>query len=159
MAIIHEKLYKSKSMSKIDFGDYISELVDNLFYNYNVDETRIKLNKNMDRIYFNIDIAIPCGLIVNELITNCLKHAFSNDINGEVNIDLLNIDDKYVLNVKNYGVGFPDNIDYKNTESFGLQLITSLVDQIDGIIELNNMEGSNFKIIFRQLKYKKRLYQ
>jgi two-component sensor histidine kinase len=123
MAIIHVKLYKSKSMSKIDFGDYISELVDNIFYNYNVDETRIKLNKDMDKIYFNIDIAIPCGLSVNELITNCLKHTFSNDINGEVNIDLLNIDDKYVLNVKDYGVGFPDNIDYKNTESLGLQLV------------------------------------
>jgi len=65
MAIIHVKLYKSKSMSKIDFGDYISELVDNIFYNYNVDETRIKLNKDMDKIYFNIDITIPCGLIVN----------------------------------------------------------------------------------------------
>lgn len=124
---------------------------------YNVNESRIKLNKNMDEIYFNVDTAIPCGLIVNELITNCLKHAFPDDINGEVNIDLLNIDDKYVLNVSDNGVGFPDNIDYKNTESLGLQLVNSLVNQIDGTIELNNKDGSNFKIIFRQVEYKKRL--
>ena len=122
-----------------------------------MNESRIKLNKNMDEIYFNVDTAIPCGLIVNELITNCLKHAFPDDINGEVNIDLLNIDDKYVLNVSDNGVGFPDNIDYKNTESLGLQLVNSLVNQIDGTIELNNKDGSNFKIIFRQVEYKKRL--
>ncbi|MGB9201302.1 sensor histidine kinase [Methanobacterium sp.] len=115
------------------------------------------MNKNMDEIYFNVDTAIPCGLIVNELITNCLKHAFPDDINGEVKIDLLNIDDKYVLNVSDNGVGFPDNIDYKNTESLGLQLVNSLVNQIDGTIELNNKDGSNFKIIFRQVEYKKRL--
>ena len=94
---------------------------------------------------------------MNELITNCLKHAFPDNINGEITIDLLKIGDKYVLNIDDNGVGFPDNIDYKNTESFGLQLVTSLVDQIDGKIELNNVDGSNFKIIFKQLMYKKRL--
>ena len=157
MAIIHEKLYKSESMSKIDFGDYITDLVESLFYNHDVDESRIKLIKNMDKVYFNVDTAIPCGLIVNELITNCLKHAFPGNINGEVRIDLFKIDDKYVLNVKDNGVGFPDNIDYKNTESLGLQLVTSLVNQIDGTIELDNGLGSNFKIVFKQLEYKKRL--
>ena len=157
MAIIHEKLYKSNSMSKIDFDEYISDMVDSLFYNYNVDESRIKLHKYIDEIHLNVDTAIPCGLIVNELITNCLKHAFPGNINGDVNIDLRNIDGKYVLNVKDNGVGFPDNIDYKNTESLGLQLVTSLVNQIEGTIELNHSEGSNFKIIFRQLEYKKRL--
>jgi PAS domain S-box-containing protein len=156
MAIIHEKLYKSQSMSEIDFSDYITELVESLFYNHNVDESRIKLIKNMDKVYFNVDTAIPCGLIVNELITNCLKHAFPNDINGEVHIDLFKMEDKYVLNVKDNGVGFPDNIDYKNTDSLGLQLVTSLVNQIDGTIELSNGLGSNFKIIFKQLEYKKR---
>ena len=156
MAIIHEKLYKSESMSKIDFGDYISDLADSLFYNYNVNRSRIKLNKNMDKIYFNVDTAIPCGLIINELITNCLKHAFPDDINGHVSIDLLKIEDKYVLNVKDSGVGFPDYIDYKNTESLGLQLVTNLVNQIDGTIELDKEKGSSFKIIFKELEYKKR---
>ncbi len=157
MAIIHEKLYKSESMSKIDFGDYISDLADSLFYNHNVNKSRIKLNKNMDKIYFNVDTAIPCGLIINELITNCLKHAFPNDINGEVSIDLLKIEDKYVLSVNDSGVGFPENIDYKNTESLGLQLVTNLVNQIDGTIELDNVDGSSFRIIFKELEYKKRL--
>ena len=157
MAIIHEKLHKSKDISKINFGEYLSDLVDSLFYTHNVNKSKIKLTKNMDEIYLNIDTAIPCGLIVNELITNCLKHAFPHDINGQVDIDLINIDGMYVLNVNDNGVGFPHNIDYTNTESLGLQLVTSLVNQIDGTIELNNDGGSNFKIIFKQLEYKKRL--
>jgi two-component sensor histidine kinase len=98
----------------------------------------------MDKIYFNVDTAIPCGLIVNELMTNCLKHAFPDNITGVVSIDMLNIGDKYVLNVSDNGVGFPDNIDYKNTDSLGLQLVASLVDQIDGTVELDNVDGSNF---------------
>ena len=91
-------------------------------------ESGIKCPKKV----FQCRSAIPCGLIVNELITNYLKHAIPDNINGEITIDLLKIDDKYVLNIDDNGVGFPDNIDYKNTESLGLQLVTSLVDQIDG---------------------------
>ena len=108
----------------------------------------------MDKIYFNVDTAIPCGLIINELITNCLKHAFPYDINGEVSIDLLKIEDKYVLSVNDNGVGFPENIDYKNTESLGLQLVTNLVNQIDGTIELDDVDGSSFRTIFKELEYK-----
>ena len=84
MAIIHEKLYNSESMSEIDFGEYISDLTESLFYNYRVNPSKVMLKENMDEIFFDVDTAIPCGLIVNELITNCLKHAFPGDTKGEI---------------------------------------------------------------------------
>jgi PAS domain S-box-containing protein len=156
MAIIHEKLYNSQSMSSIDFGDYITDLTDSLFYNYRVDPSRIVLNKKMDKIFFDVDTAIPCGLIINELITNCLKHAFPGDNNGTINIELMKEGSNYHLNISDDGVGFPDNIDYKNTESLGLQLVNNLVNQIDGTLDLDGKDGTSFKIVFKELEYKKR---
>ena len=157
MAIIHEKLYNSESMSEIDFGDYLSDLTESLFYNYHINPSRISLKKNMDEIFFDVDTAIPCGLIVNELITNCLKHAFPDDTKGEICIELFKTDDKYVLNVKDNGVGFPEGIDFKKTKSLGLQLVNNLVSQVEGTIELDGSNGFSFNIIFEELKYKKRV--
>jgi PAS domain S-box-containing protein len=157
MAIIHEKLYNSKSMSNINFGEYITDLTDSLFYNYRVDPNRIMLNKNMDKIFFDVDTAIPLGLIINELITNCLKHAFPGDNKGMINIDLVKDGSFYKLNISDDGVGFPDNVDYKNTKSLGLQLVNNLVNQIDGKLELDGNNGTTFKIIFKELQYKNRV--
>jgi len=103
----------------------------------------------MDEIYFDVDTAIPCGLIVNELITNCLKHAFPGDDKGEICIELLKTDDKHVLNVKDNGVGFPEDIDFKNTKSLGLQLVNNLVSQVDGTIELDGSNGSSSILYLR----------
>ncbi len=157
MAIIHEKLYKSKSMSKIDFGEYITDLTDSLFYNYRVDPLRIHLNKKMDKIFFDVDTAIPCGLIINELITNCLKHAFPDGNQGEIGIEIFKNVDSYVLNISDDGPGFPDDIDFRNTESLGMQLVNNLVNQLDGTIELNGTNGTLFNIVFKELQYKKRV--
>ncbi len=144
-------------MSKIDFGEYITDLTDSLFYNYRVGPSKIELNKKIDKIFFDVDTAIPCGLIINELITNCLKHAFPGDNNGSIGIELFKRDDNYVLNVNDTGVGFPDDIDFKNTESLGLQLVNNLVNQVDGTIELDGNDGTRFNIIFKELAYKKRV--
>lgn len=157
MAIIHEKLYKSKTMSKIDFEEYITDLTDSLFYSYHVNPTKVVLVKNIDRIFFDVDTAIPCGLIVNELITNCLKHAFPGDGKGTITIELLKSGEDYLLNVADTGVGFPDEIDFQNTESLGLQLVNNLVNQLDGTIELDRSNGTRFKILFKELNYKKRV--
>jgi len=157
MAIIHEKLYKSESMSKIDFGEYISDLTKSLFYNYRVDPSRIILKKKIEKIFFDVDTAIPCGLIINELLTNCLKHAFQDDKRGLIEIKLQNNGDSYVLNINDDGVGFPDDVDFRDTESLGMQLVNNLVKQIDGTIELNSRTGTNFKIEFRELEYNKRV--
>jgi len=152
MALIHEKLYKSENMSKIDFRDYITELTDSIFYNYHVDSSRIQLNKNIDKIFLNIDTAIPCGLIINELITNSLKHAFPEDNKGSIGIELYKRDEDYELNVNDTGVGFSNDIDYENTESLGMQLVNNLVKQVDGTIELDSKNGTKFKIIFKELE-------
>jgi two-component sensor histidine kinase len=144
-------------MSKIDFGEYITDLTDSLFYNYRVDPSRINLNKKMDEIFFDVDTAIPCGLIINELITNCLKHAFPDNNHGEIGVEIFKKGEDYVLNISDDGPGFPDNIDFKNTESLGLQLVNNLVNQLDGTIKLDNTNGTLFHIIFKELKYKKRV--
>jgi len=144
-------------MSNINFGEYITDLTDSLFYNYRVDPYRIVLNKNMDKIFFDVDTAIPLGLIINELITNCLKHAFPDDNKGTINIDLMKDGSYYKLNISDDGAGFPDNIDYKNTKSLGLQLVNNLVNQIDGKLELDGNNGTTFKIVFKELKYKNRV--
>jgi two-component sensor histidine kinase len=156
MAIIHEKLYKSNNMSKINFQDYIKELTDSLLYSYHVDHYKIQLNKNIDKIFFDVNTAIPCGLIINELITNSLKHAFPDDNNGLINIELFKRDEDYELNVYDTGVGFPDDINFENTESLGLQLVNNLVKQVDGTIGLESKDGTKYNITFKESKYKKR---
>lgn len=157
MAIIHEKLYKSRSMSKIDFEEYITDLTDSIFYSYHVNPSKVVLVKDIDRIFFDVDTAIPCGLIINELITNCVKHAFPGDIKGTITIELLRVGEDYLLNVADNGAGFPEEIDFQNTESLGLQLVNNLVNQLDGTIELDRSNGTRFKILFKELSYKKRV--
>jgi PAS domain S-box-containing protein len=151
MAIVHEKLYKSDNISKIDFAEYINDLASNLFYNYNIEPNKLTINTNIENIFFDVDTSIPCGLIVNELLTNCVKHAFPGDKTGHINIDVENNEGNYTLNVSDDGVGFPETIDYKNTDTLGLQLVTNLVNQLNGTIEIKNNDGTNIKIKFQEL--------
>jgi len=102
----------------------------------------------VDDVMLDISTSIPLGLIVNELVTNSLKHAFPPGKSGEIDIKFHTLDDKYQLEVKDNGIGFPKDIDYKNTGSLGLRLVTSLTEQIDGEIEFKNTSGTSFKIIF-----------
>lgn len=153
MAIVHEKLYKSDHMSKIDFGEYIEDLVSSLFYNYNINPEKIKLSTNIENIFFDVDTCIPCGLIVNELLTNSVKHAFPDDMSGEIRIDMQYNEGIYTLYMGDDGVGFPSTIDYKNTDTLGLQLVTNLVNQLDGSLEILNNTGTTFIIKFRDLAY------
>jgi len=154
MALIHELLYQSTDIKNIDFGDYIRKLSNNLYHTYALDTSLIKLNIDADEILLDIDQSIPLGLIVNELVTNSLKHAFPQGESGEINIKFYKQGIKNILEVKDNGVGFPEDIDYKNTDSLGLRLVTSLTEQIDGEIEFNNTSGTSFKIIFNEEKFK-----
>ncbi len=157
MAMIHEKLYKSNTLTHINIADYIQDLVSDLFYSYKAEEKMINRIIEIEDIEFNIETAIPCGLILNELISNCLKYSFPSGRTGEVYISLKLKDDNYELIVKDNGIGLPDDIDYKNTDSLGLQLVNSLIDQIDGEIELDRSHGTEFKITFRELEYTRRI--
>lgn len=150
MAIIHERLYRSTDLKKIDFRDYIRSLSTELFHSYVSNPHVLKLNLNVDDIFLDINTAIPLGLIINELITNSLKHAFSEGKKGEINIDFHKKDDNYEFILKDDGIGFPEDLDFKNTDSLGLQLVNSFTDQIDGKIELNSTNGTEFKITFKE---------
>jgi two-component sensor histidine kinase len=149
MAIVHEKMYQSADLSKIGFADYIRDLTNELFASYGVDSSRITSEVNVEDVKLGVDVAIPCGLIVNELISNSLKHAFPNGEKGEITINLNKDDDnKFKLIVADNGVGFPKGIDFKEMESLGLRLVNTLVDQLKGTIELENKGGTKFKIKF-----------
>ncbi len=159
MALIHENLYRSKDLSNIDFNDYIKSLTDGLLQSYKTDTNRITINTNVESISFAIETAVPCGLIINELISNSLKYAFPEGRVGEVNISLRSLEkEEFELIVSNDGVSFPKNLDFRNTESLGLRLVTNLSEnQLHGKIELDNSKGTEFKIRFKEMKYKKRM--
>jgi PAS domain S-box-containing protein len=153
MTLIHEKLYRSKDLANLDVAEYIQNLSSNLFRSYS--SGRVSLKTQVDDILLGIDTAIPCGLIINELVSNSLKHAFPEK-QGEIFVDLHRDDGRFTLIVRDNGVGFPENVDFRNTDSLGLQLVCTLTDQLDGAIELNRTGGTEFKITFGEIKYKER---
>jgi two-component sensor histidine kinase len=147
MALVHQKLYQSKDFSQIDFTDYIAQLSEYLFDAYK--NENIDLSIKTEEAKISIDIAIPCGLIINELVTNSLKYAFPGGKSGKVDIELNHLyKSHYELIVKDNGAGFPKNVDFRNTHTLGLQLVNTLVGQIDGEIEMENGVGTTYKIKF-----------
>jgi two-component system, sensor histidine kinase PdtaS len=157
MAMIHEKLYQSPELSRIDFRDYIAKLSTFLRQSYLYINNSIIIETEVDDIYLNIDTAVPCGLIINELVTNSIKHGFPEDNPGLIRIKLFKSHGKYILSVKDNGVGFPETIDFRNTETLGLQLINNLVLQLDGTIEVILDHGTEFKINFQPMEYIQRI--
>lgn len=154
MALIHEKLYRSKDMTKIDFAQYIRELATNLFRSYGIKTNDINLKIDVNNnIFLDVDTAIPCGLIINELVSNSLKYAFSEGEKGEIAIICYPIEEhNLVLIVRDNGVGLPADLDIKNTNSLGLKLVNGLVTQLKGNINLNSSSGTEFKIGFTGVK-------
>src|ERR1017187_3987161 len=148
MALIHEKLYQSKDMSQIDFSEYVSELISNLFSSYSLNSALITLHQNINNILLEIDLAINLGLIINELVSNVFKHAFPTGSKGNLYISLKNDEQNYELIIEDDGIGFISEIDFRKTESLGLQLIIRLVEQIGGEIFLFRDNGTKFVIKF-----------
>lgn len=152
MALIHERLYQSQDLKRIDFGDYIQTLTLDLFNTYQVDPGLVKLNIQVEDIKLDINTAIPLGLIVNELVSNSMKHAFPDAQSGEITIDFHKMDGNYLLQVSDDGVGFPEDLDFQKTDSLGLQLVNSLVGQIDATIRLDRSHGTSFTIKFKEME-------
>ncbi len=158
MALIHEKLYQSKDLTEIDFAEYISNLVFNLFKSYSVNSKIIKRSINVEDALFDIDTSIPCGLIINELVSNSLKYAFPDGQRGEIKIDLRLDNGKSILTVSDNGIGLPEDVDFQNTGSLGLRLVKILVNQINGELHINKSEGTSFTIEFtKKLPYEERI--
>jgi PAS domain S-box-containing protein len=154
MALIHERLYQSTDLKMIEFGEYIRSLSKELFRVYAADSGLIELKMNIEDIFLDVDAAIPLGMIINELITNSLKHAFPEGMDGEINVNFYNKDDRYEFTLKDNGIGFPEDLDFQNTDSLGLQIINTLTNQLDGEIELDRNNGTQFKITFKELNHK-----
>lgn len=148
MSLIHEKLYVSTDMSKVNFADYIKELSFELFNLYNINVGLIKLKIDIKSTPLELDYAIPCGLIINELISNSLKYAFEAGKPGEINIKFEFKENEFVLIFKDNGIGFPQKIDFRKTATMGMQLICTLVEQLEGDIQLTRDKGTAFKITF-----------
>lgn len=156
MALVHEKLYQSQDMARIDFAKYIKSLAQSLYQSYKTNMERIALEIRVESVFLGIDWAIPCGLIINELVSNALKHAFplSWEGKGKIEISLNQTNDNEIeLIVRDNGVGLPKGLDIRCSETLGLHLIVILVeDQLKGKIELNRRRGTEFKIRLKRLE-------
>jgi PAS domain S-box-containing protein len=148
MAFIHKQLYQSTNVAQIDFSPYVRNLTRNLMESYRMNGNGIALDVHVEDVFLALDIAIPCGLIINELVSNALKHAFLSGSEGQISVDLHREGEKNVLVVSDNGVGLPGEIDILNTETLGLQLVSALVIQIEGRLELVRDKGTVFKISF-----------
>jgi PAS domain S-box-containing protein len=157
MALIHEILFQSRDIAKIDFAEYIKTISVQLFRSYGAYSKKIALVINVKDIMLDVDTAIPCGLIVNELVSNSLKYAFSDDREGKISIDFSKDHlDILRLIVSDNGVGFHENTAVENMESLGLKLVVALVKQLSGTVEIDHINGTTFKITFSDEKRKER---
>jgi len=150
MALIHEKLYQSQSLAKINFGEYIKSLSADLVRSYQKTFNGVELNIQAGEIFLELDQAIPCGLILNELMTNALKYAFPNGRSGTIFVELRDEPGRLIsLRVADNGVGLPEGQDIFKSKSLGLQLVNSLVNQLEGALTVENTQGAAFQISFK----------
>ena len=153
MALIHEMLYQSKSLSRIEFSGYVKKLLEILRGSLDFTSGRIAYRKELEEVQLDIQTATPCGFIVNELVSNALKHAFPGERAGEVYVGLRQEkDESIILTVQDDGVGLPPGIDLQSFNSMGLQLVMMLVGQIDGTIRAERDHGTKFVLVFRELR-------
>jgi PAS domain S-box-containing protein len=155
MALIHEELYKEEGTDTLNFSYYLKTLAENLFQTYRISSNNIHLSMDLEEnVLFNMDIAVPLGIIVNELVSNSLKHAFTDRDKGEIQIKLHREESEdcksasFILTISDDGVGIPENLDIENLESLGMQLVISLVDQLDGEFKLKRNNGTEFTMRF-----------
>ena len=160
MALIHEELHNSRNSEVIDIFSYIKGLTDNLFLTYRLGNNDVNLDLDIERdIFFNMDVAVPLGLIINELVSNSLKYAFIDRDSGEIVIKLQRKENRecriegyenttFILTFLDNGVGIPEYLEIKDLDSLGLQLVSTLIDQLEGELELKRDNGTEFIIRF-----------
>jgi len=158
MALIHQQLYKTQDLSRINFRDYVNELCMYLYHAYTIRTGKVDLSVDVSDISFGIDTALPCGLIINELITNSLKHAFPGDMTGKVEIKLYKNDEgKNILIVKDNGIGMKKDYDADKAGTLGMKLVKTLTEQLEGELQIIHEGGLEVKITFDDLIYKHRI--
>lgn len=150
MSFIHESLYQTRDFSRIEFSDYILSLSNNLIHSYSIEAGKIKLSTDFKKVFLSLDQAIPCGLIVNELVSNALKYAFPQGTTGEISLKIKESDNIIRIHIADNGIGLPADLDVEHSESLGLQLVYTLIDQLDATIEVNSEKGTNYLITFEK---------
>jgi PAS domain S-box-containing protein len=152
MALIHETLYQSKDLSRINFAEYLNKLVAHVSRSYGLRSDAVRIRVNVDDVSLPIDTAVPCGLIINELAANSLKYAFPADRKGEVNITFAHAAGRYILCVSDNGIGLPADFDPEKGKSLGMKLVRMLTTQLSGAMECRNGVGTTFEITFPEEK-------
>jgi two-component sensor histidine kinase len=145
MALVHDMLYRSQDLARIDFPEYVRTLVVQLFRSYNA-TGRIRPVVELGPIVFGVDLAVPCGLIINELVSNALKHAFPGDRRGELRVGMIAAAGGYRLSVQDDGIGLPPALDHLHTDTLGLELVRMLTEQIGGRLHLDRGSGTGFVV-------------
>lgn len=156
IALIHEKLYQSTDFSKINFSDYIKEFSKEFFHAHLMTKKDFQFDQQVENIYFSIETAIPCSLIINEILANSIKYAFPKNQKGKIWLKMLSIDGSYLLEIGDNGIGFPKDFDLAGLSTFGLKLIQDLVKQLNGTLKIKNENGAVYTIIFKESVYKKK---
>ena len=150
MAFIHEKLYQSPDLAQVDFEDYLKTLTSSLYHSYAGHQDGIALWVDAKDVTIDIDRAMTCGLIINELVSNSLKYAFPNGRQGEIRIEMrTEMDDRYIMSIDDNGIGLPTGLDFNNSTSLGLRLVNMFVRQLKGTLEVHRKGGTEFRIIFK----------
>jgi two-component sensor histidine kinase len=155
MALIHEKLYRSEDLAHVPFSVYLESLIDSLKDAYGISNGSVTIAVSIDPpdLSLNIETGIPCGLIINELISNALKHAFKGGRQGVIAVAMRQTGPKtFTLSIADNGPGFPTDVDFKNTTSLGLQLVNNLVSQLDGEIALDSTNGTAFSMRLKTIE-------
>lgn len=148
MALVHEKLYQTKDLACIDFGDYIATLANELSLMWHMDTRNVTIKTAAISAPLDVDAAVPCALILNELVTNCCKYAFPGDRKGTIEVDFYRQDADFVLTVRDDGVGLPDGFDPMSSETLGLQLVSVLAKQLRGKVRVISEKGTEVSVSF-----------
>ncbi len=155
MALVHESLYQSENLSEIDFPPYIRQLAAHLLRSYGVDSERVHIAYSIDDLLLTMDTAIPCGLIINELVSNSLKYAFPGGRRGNVQIEMRQDENHQIrLEVSDDGVGLPEGVGFSSTKSLGLRLVRTLADQLGATIEMGSGGGARIALTFQAGGYR-----
>ncbi|MCX6290884.1 MAG: PAS domain-containing protein [Bacteroidetes bacterium] len=153
MALVHEKFYQADELTEINFREYVEKLNQFLFQSYGDKTDRVKLVIEADDVAFDMDTAMPCGLLINEIVSNSLKYAFPGDRTGEIKIELKKLPEQKIrMSISDDGAGLPENFDVEHAESLGMQLITALANQLDGELQVSREKGTKFSVFFKYPK-------
>ncbi len=149
MALVHEKLYQTKDLSSINLEDYIKSIISDIISLYRIDTSAISTEINIEGIELDLESAVPCGLIINELLTNAFKHGFPDNRSGVLSVDFRKTDDTYTLIIKDNGVGLPEGFDYNEESTLGLRLVKVLTGQLGGTLQIKSDKGTEAMVIFK----------